>query len=54
MTSFDWIDFDRLKGIDREIREIFDQAGGYMDEARKSAVLSAFSSRLGNLMSEKT
>ena len=32
------------------IREVFDQAGEYMDESRKFAILSAFSSRLGNLM----
>ena len=50
VTSFDWLDFGRLNGIEDEIREVFDQAGEYMDEARKSAILSAFSSRLGNLM----
>lgn len=50
VTSFDWIDFGRLNGIEEEIRQVFDQAGDYMDEARKSAILSAFASRLGNLM----
>lgn len=50
VTSFDWIDFDRLNGIEDEIRHVFDQAGDYMDEGRKSAIISAFSSRLGNLM----
>lgn len=50
VTSFDWIDFGKLEGIEQEIRLIFDQAGDYMDEARKSAIISAFSSRLGNLM----
>ena len=50
VTSFDWLDFGRLKGVESEIREVFDQAGDYMDEARRSAILSAFSSRLGNLM----
>ena len=50
VTSFDWIDFDRLNGIEDEIRHVFDQAGDYMDESRKSAIISAFSSRLGNLM----
>ena len=47
---FDRLDFDRLNDVESEIREIFDQAGDYMDEARKTAILSAFSSRLGNLM----
>lgn len=50
VASFDWIDFRRLEGIEQEIREVFDQAGDYMDEARKSAIVSAFSARLGNLM----
>lgn len=50
VTSFDWLDFGKLNGVEDEIREVFDQAGEYMDEARKSAILSAFSSRLGNLM----
>ena len=50
VTSFDWIDFDKLSGAQDEIRQVFDQAGDYMDEARKTAILSAFSSRLRNLM----
>ena len=50
VTSFDWIDFDKLSGVVNEIRQVFDQAGDYMDEARKTAILSAFSSRLRNLM----
>ena len=50
VASFDWIDFRRLEGIEQEIREVFDQAGDYMNEARKSAIVSAFSARLGNLM----
>lgn len=50
VTSFDWIDFGKLDGIEQEIQQVFEQAGDYMDEARKSAIISAFSSRLGNLM----
>lgn len=50
VTSFEWIDFDKLNGVEEDIRRVFDQAGEYMDEARKSAIISAFSSRLGNLM----
>lgn len=50
VTSFDWIDFRRLEGVEQEIREVFDQAEEYMDEARKTAIITAFSSRLGNLM----
>lgn len=50
VTSFDWIDFDRLKGLEHEIRTVLDQAGEYVDESRKTAIVSAFSSRLGQLM----
>lgn len=50
VTSFDWIDFDRLKGLEQEIRNVLDQAGDYVDESRKTAIVSAFSSRLGQLM----
>lgn len=50
VTSFDWIDFGKLNGIEQDIRDILDQAGEYMDENRKTAIISAFSSRLGQLM----
>ena len=49
VRSFAWIDFDRLDGIEQDLRRIFDQAGDYMDETRKSAILAAFSARLENL-----
>ena len=50
VTSFDWIDFGKLNGIEQDVRDILDQAGEYMDENRKTAIISAFSSRLGQLM----
>ena len=50
VTSFGWIDFDRLRGVEQDIRDILDQAGEYVDESRKTAIISAFSSRLGQLM----
>lgn len=50
VTSFDWIDFAKLNGIERELRDIFDMAGDYMDQTRRSAILSTFSMRLDNLM----
>ena len=42
--------FGKLKGIEQDIRDILDQAGEYVDESRKAAIISAFSSRLGQLM----
>ncbi|MDE6260446.1 MAG: excisionase [Oscillospiraceae bacterium] len=50
VSSFDWIDFDRLSGSEQEIQAILDQAGEYMDKARKDAILSAYASRLQRLM----
>lgn len=56
VTSFDWIPFNRLDGVEQEMRQIFEQAGDYMDEARISAILDAFSSRREKLrqFAEKT
>jgi len=50
VSDFDWIDFDRLAGSEQDIRAVLDQAGEYMDEARKDAILSAYASRLQQLM----
>lgn len=50
VTSFDWLDFGRLNGMEDEIRQVLDQAGDFVDEARKSAIITAFSSRLENLI----
>ena len=54
VTSFNWIDFNRLQGIEEVLREVYDQAGEYMDTARKDAVLAAFSARLQNLRAIST
>lgn len=50
VTSFDWLDFERLTGIEDDIRQVLEQAGDYMDEARKDAIASAFLSRIDNLI----
>ena len=50
VTSFDWLDFRKLSGIEEDIRQVLNQAGDYMDEARMSAITAAFSSRLENLI----
>jgi len=50
VSSFDWIDFERLKGSEREIKSVFDQAGEYMDMHRKEAIISAYMTRLGRLL----
>ncbi|MCI8287907.1 MAG: excisionase [Lachnospiraceae bacterium] len=50
VSSFDWIDPDRLAGLEQEIRVVLDQAGEYMGETRKKAILSAYAARLKQLM----
>ena len=49
VSDFSWIDFDRLAGLEQELRAVLDQAGEYMDETRKGAILSAYASRLQRL-----
>lgn len=46
VTSFDWIDFGALKGIDKDIKEVFANAGEYIDENRVNAIISSVESRI--------
>ena len=46
VTSFDWISFDALKGIDKDIKEVFANAGEYIDENRVNAIISSIESRI--------
>lgn len=46
VTSFDWIDFGALKGIDKDIKEVFANAGEYIDENRVNAIISSIESRI--------
>ena len=43
VTSFDWIDFSKLDGIDDEIQEILsgECAAEFIDEARQNAIANA-------------
>lgn len=52
ISSFDWIDFARLKGVDADIRSIFDEAGGYMEEMRKDAIIHGVMKRIEILHSK--
>lgn len=45
VTSFDWLDMGSLQGIEDEIRQVFAQAGGYIDRERVEAIVAAFSRR---------
>ena len=49
VTSFAWIDFSKLAGIDEDIRRIFDEAGEYMEDSRKAAIAGAVMKRIEKL-----
>lgn len=46
VTSFDWINFDALKGLDKDIKKVFANAGEYIDENRINAIISSVESRI--------
>lgn len=48
-TSFEWIDFSKLEGIDDEIRTILNAAEEYADQNRIEAIVSSVMRRLETL-----
>ena len=51
VTSFAWIDFEKLGGIDEDIRRIYDEAGEYMEDSRKDVIVSSVMKRIEQLQS---
>lgn len=49
VSSFDWIDFHELQGIETDIMSVLDQAGEYIDETRKGAIIKSVLRRIDNL-----
>lgn len=49
VTSFDWIDFSKLNGVEEDIREVFRSAGEYMDDARIDAITKSVNQRIAHL-----
>lgn len=49
VTSFDWIDFNKLNGVEEDIREVFRSAGEYMDDARIDAITKSVNQRIAHL-----
>lgn len=49
VSSFDWIDFNALSGLDGDIVDVLNQAGEYIDEARKDAIVKSVLRRIENL-----
>lgn len=50
VTDFEWLDINKLKGIDEEFAEIL-ETFGYMDDVRKDTLCSMLSSRIEMLQS---
>lgn len=49
VTSYAWIDFDSLKNIEEDIRNVFKGAGMYADEKRIEALIFSVKRRISNL-----
>lgn len=46
VTSFDWINVEALKGLDKDIKKVFANASEYIDENRINAIVSSVESRI--------
>lgn len=49
ITSLDWIDFGRLRGVEEVIRTVFSDASEYIDERRINAIVASVNRRIDNL-----
>ena len=46
VTALDWIDFDKLRACEDEIRELLSQSGDYLDDERREAIIQSINSRI--------
>ncbi len=46
MTSFDWLDFAKLDGVDQDIREVFVGAEEFIDKERLEAIVASVNQRI--------
>ncbi len=51
VTSFDWIEFEKLNGLDEEVITILDEAGEYMEGSRKQAIAESVTERIVHIES---
>lgn len=49
VSSFDWIDFEALKNIEKDIRNVFSEAGIYAEKNRIEAIIKSVKKRIANL-----
>ena len=46
VSDYDWIEFDKLIGLDEEIYDVFSEAGDYVDETRQIAIVKSVEQRI--------
>ena len=46
VTSFDWIDFDKLRDCEDEIRDVLAQSRDYLDDERVEAIIGSINKRI--------
>ena len=49
VSSFKWIDFHALDGVEEDMVSVLNQAGEYIDEIRKNAIVKSVLRRIDNL-----
>lgn len=49
VSSFDWIEFERLRDLEDEMRAVFAKAGDYIEDARKDAIVTSVRRRIDSL-----
>lgn len=49
VSSFDWMEFESLKSLEEEVFSVFDGADAYIDDTRKSAIVTSMKKRIENL-----
>lgn len=49
VSSFDWIEFERLRDLEDEMRAVFAKAGDYMEDARRDAIVTSVRRRIDSL-----
>ncbi len=51
VSSFDWVDFQALTGLNEDIRKVFENAEEYIDETRINAIISYVENRIEQVQS---
>lgn len=49
LSSLDWIEFEKLRDLEDEIRDVFAEADDYVDDIRKDAIITSVRKRISQL-----